>query len=312
MSGVALASNAAAPASGDASPAANPDIETRFKTEKINGIDIFYREAGPKDAPVFLLLHGFPTSSRMFRNLIPMLADKYRVIAPDYPGFGHSATPPRSDFKYTHEHFSDLIDVLLDRLGVNKFAMYLMDFGGPIGYRLLLKYPDRVTGTIVQNTPVFGEPTDGEFWTPLLAYWEDGSAESRTKVRRIISPESIRDQYVVGTRDPSLIDPDNWTLDSALIARPEVDEIMLDLLYDIRNNRKTVGEARKFFGQHQDRVMIATGANDALFPGASMRPPAEMTGIEFHAIDSGHFALEDKCVEIGNLTRAYLAKVMPA
>jgi pimeloyl-ACP methyl ester carboxylesterase len=241
-----------------------------------------------------------------------MLADKYRVIAPDYPAFGHSAAPSRKSFAYTHEHFSDVIDVLLDKLSVKRFAMYLMDFGGPIGYRLMLKYPDRVSGTIVQNTPVFGEPTDGDFWTPMLAYWKDGSAKSREKVRRILSPESIRDQYIVGTKDPSLIDPDNWTLDSALIARPGVDEIMLDLLYDIRNNRKTVGEARKFFGEHQDRVMIATGANDALFPGASMRPPVEMPGIEFHAIDSGHFALEDRYLEIGNLSRNFLAKVMPS
>jgi pimeloyl-ACP methyl ester carboxylesterase len=198
----------------------------------------------------------------MFRNLMPLLADRYRVIAADYPAFGHSAAPSRDSFRYTHEHFSEVIEALLDRLSVNQYAIYLMDFGGPIGYRLMLKKPDKVPDVIVQNTPVFGEPTDGEYWIPLLAYWKDESASGRSGARKIISPESIRDQYIVGTKDPTLIGPDNCTLDS----RPGIDEIMLDLLYDIRNNRETVSNARKFFGQHQDRVMIVTGANDALFP----------------------------------------------
>lgn len=302
---------AAQPVSDTDTASKKSDIRVRFKSENIDGVDIFYREAGPEDAPVFLLLHGFPTSSRMFRNFMPLFADKYRVIAPDYPAFGHSATPTRETYKYTHEHFSRTIEVLLDRIGVQNYAMYLMDFGGPIGYRLMLKYPERVKGVIAQNTPVFGEPTDGDFWIPLLAYWKDGSASNRAGARKIISPDSIRDQYVVGTKDPSLIDPDNWTLDSALIARQGVDEIMLDLLYDIRNNRETVAQAKAYFTKNQNRVMIVTGANDALFPGESMRPPVELTGVEFHSIDSGHFALEDRCVEIAAVCENYLAKVMP-
>ncbi len=288
------------------------DTQAHYRTIDVDGLDIFYRDAGPREAPVVLLLHGFPTSSRMFRNLIPMLADTYRVIAPDYPGFGHSATPSRAAFAYTHAHISEVMDALLDKLEIKRFAMYLMDFGGPIGYRLMLKYPDRVTGVVVQNTPVFGEPIDGAAWATLLAYWKDGSAAHRNAVRANLSPEAVRHQYLAGTRDPSLIDPDSWTTDSALLARPGVDEIMLDLLYDITNNRPTVAEARRFFGAHQHRVMIATGANDLLFPGAAMQPPADMPDIEFHAINSGHFALEDKCAEIGALTRDFLARVMPA
>jgi pimeloyl-ACP methyl ester carboxylesterase len=286
--------------------------ETRYRTIDVGGLQIFYREAGPAAAPVVLLLHGFPTSSRMFRNFIPILAEKYRVIAPDYPAFGHSAVPSRSDFNYTHAHLSEVMEALIEKLGITRFAMYVMDFGGPVGYRLMLKYPDRVTGVVIQNTPAFGEPIEGPLWAAELAYWKDGSSEHRDAVRFKLTPEAVRNQYVAGTREPSLIDPDNWTIDSALLARPGVDEIMLDLLYDIRNNRQTVADARQFFKAHQRRVMIATGVNDPLFPGASMKPPADMPEIEFHPIDSGHFALEDHCAEIGALTRDFLARVMPA
>jgi pimeloyl-ACP methyl ester carboxylesterase len=286
--------------------------ETRYRTIDVGGLEIFYREAGPAAAPVVLLLHGFPTSSRMFRNLIPMLADKYRVVAPDYPAFGHSAVPSRSDFQYTHAHLSEVVEALIDKLGVTRFAMYVMDFGGPIGYRLMLKHPDRITGVVIQNTPAFGEPINGPLWATELAYWKDGSSAHRDAVRSKLTPDAVRNQYVAGTREPSLIDPDSWTIDSALLARPGVDEIMLDLLYDIRNNRQTVADARQFFKAHQSQVMIATGVNDPLFPGASMKPPADMPEIEFHPIDSGHFALEDHCAEIGSLTRGFLGRVMPA
>ena len=204
----------AVPAPGEA-PA-----ETRYRTIDVGGLQIFYREAGPVGAPVLLLLHGFPTSSRMFRNLIPMLADRYRVIAPDYRAFGHSAVPSRADFHYTHAHLSEVVEALLEKLGVTRFAMYVMEFGGPIGYRLMLKYPDRVTGVVVQNAPTFGEPTDGPLWAAELAYWKDGSSAHRDAVRSKLTAEAVRNQYVVGTRDPSLIDPDNWTIDSALLAPP--------------------------------------------------------------------------------------------
>jgi pimeloyl-ACP methyl ester carboxylesterase len=286
-------------------------VETRYRTIDVSGLKIFYREAGSAAAPVVLLLHGFPTSSRMFRNLMPMLADRYRVIAPDYPAFGHSTVPSRGDFHYTHAHLSEVVEALIEKLGVTRFAMYVMDFGGPIGYRLMLKYPRRVAGVIVQNAPAFGEPGDGPLWATELAYWKDGSPAHREAVRSKLEPDAVRNQYVAGTREPSLIDPDNWTIDSALLARPGVDEIMLDLLYDIRNNRQTVADARQFFKAHQHQVMIATGVNDPLFPGASMKPPADVPDIEFHSIDSGHFALEDHCAEIGSLTRGFLARVMP-
>jgi pimeloyl-ACP methyl ester carboxylesterase len=318
LGGCLLASGLAASARGVA-PATLPVLpphgealaETRYRTIDVGGLKIFYREAGPAGAPVVLLLHGFPTSSRMFRNLIPMLADKYRVIAPDYPAFGHSAVPSRAKFHYTHAHLSEVVEALIEKLGVTRFAMYVMDFGGPIGYRLMLKYPRRVAGVVVQNAPAFGEPGDGLLWATELEYWKDGSSAHRDAVRSKLTPDAVRNQYVAGTREPSLIDPDNWTIDSALLARPGVDEIMLDLLYDIRNNRQTVADARQFFKAHPGQVMIATGVNDPLFPGATVKPPADMTEIEFHPIDSGHFALEDHCAEIGSLTRGFLARVMP-
>jgi pimeloyl-ACP methyl ester carboxylesterase len=162
----------------------------------------------------------------MFRNLIPMLSDKYRAIAPDYPGFGHSAVPSRAEFPYTHAHLSQLVEALLEKLGVTRFAMYVMDFGGSIGYRLMLKYPDRVAGVVVQNTPAFGEPISGSLWATELAYWKDGSPAHREAVRSKLTPEAVRNQYLAGTREPSLIDPENWTIDSALLGRPGVDEIM--------------------------------------------------------------------------------------
>jgi pimeloyl-ACP methyl ester carboxylesterase len=319
LGGGILAASLSASARG-ATPPESPAVaaphealaETRYRTIDVGGLTIFYREAGPAAAPVVLLLHGFPTSSRMFRNLMPMLADQYRVIAPDYPAFGHSAVPSRADFHYTHAHLSDVVKSLIEKLGITRFALYVMDFGGPIGYRVMLRHPERVTGVVVQNAPAFGEPGDGPLWATELAYWKDGSSAHRDAVRSKLTPEAVRNQYLAGTRDPSRIDPDNWTIDSALLARPGVDEIMLDLLYDIRNNRRTVADARQFFKAHPGQVMIATGVNDPLFPGASVKPPADMPEIEFHPIDSGHFALEDHCAEIGSLTRGFLRRVMPA
>jgi pimeloyl-ACP methyl ester carboxylesterase len=319
MGGAAVAARLSASARGATSPrsptALAPGLalpETRYRTIDVNALEIFYREAGAAAAPVVLLLHGFPSSSRMFRNLIPMLADRYRVIAPDYPAFGHSSVPPRSEFHYTHTHLSEVVEAFIEKLQISRFAMYVMDFGGPIGYRLMLKFPDRVMGVVIQNAPAFGEITEGPLWAAELAYWKDGSSAHRDAVRPKLTPDSVRNQYVTGVRDPSLIDPDNWTIDSALLARPGVDEIMLDLLYDIRNNRQTVASARQFFETHQRKVMIASGINDPLFPGAAVKPPANTPEIEFHPIDSGHFALEDHCTEIGTLTRAFLQRVMPA
>ena len=209
---------------------------TRYRTATVDGVGVFYREAGPPDAPVVVLLHGFPSSSRMFRDLIPRLSDAYHVIAPDYPGFGHSAVPDRADFAYTFDHLAEITGQLLDQLGVRRFALYVMDFGAPIGFRLVLRHPERLTALVAQNAPLYPEEPRG-WWATLGRYWADGSPEHREASRAYLAPEGIRAQYLSGVKDPSLVDPDNWTIDTALIDRPGVGEIMLDLLYDIRAQR---------------------------------------------------------------------------
>lgn len=282
---------------------------THCRTATVDDVDVFYRESGLARDPLVVLLHGYPTSSRMYRGLIPILARRYHVIAPDYPAFGHSAVPPRDSFGYTHEHLAHVMDGLLTQLGAEPFALYMMDFGGPIGYRLMLEHQDRFIGAILQNTPIFGEPTDTPFWDDLKPYWKDDTPENRERARKLTTSEDIRYQYVSGVADPTRLDPDSWTVDSALMARPGVEDIMLDLLHDIHSNGSTVAAAQQYFSDNQHKVVIATGYNDPLFPGEVMKPPAELKDIEYHAIDSGHFALEDKSAEIGSLALDFLDRV---
>lgn len=287
-------------------------MATHYRTATVKGVEIFYREAGPADAPTVVMLHGYPTSSRMYRGLIPMLSDRYRVIAPDYPGFGQSAAPDRSSFDYTHEHLSEAIDDLLDALGVGTFGLYLMDFGGPIGYRIMQARAREFRGVVLQNTPAFGEAASGASWEPLGAYWQDGSVAHREALRATLTLEGYKRQYLDGVQDPTLIDPEGWTIDYALMMRPGVQDIMLDLLYDIRSNGAVVSGAQPFLKANQRRVMVATGVDDPLFPGATMRPPADMPDIEFHGVRSGHFALEDRLDEIGRHTRVFFDRTLGA
>ena len=285
---------------------------THYRTAMIDGLNIFYREAGPKDAPVLLLLHGYPSSSRMFRNLIPQLADAYHVIAPDYPAFGHSDTPDRAQFTYSFDHIAEIIDDLLDALGVRRFAPYMMDFGAPVGFRLALKHPEAVWAIVAQNGPLYDDDGGEEFFATMADFWRDGSEEHRNAVRGFLTPESTRAQYLGGVADPSLLDPDSWLVDQALLDRPGVDEIMLDYLYDIRNRVSTIDAVREFLRTHHPPALIATGANDALFPEANMRHYLDdLPDAEFHALDTGHFALEDKSDEIAGLMRDFLNRARP-
>jgi pimeloyl-ACP methyl ester carboxylesterase len=285
---------------------------THYRTATIDGLNIFYREAGPTDGPAVLLLHGYPSSSRMFRNLIPQLADTYHVIAPDYPAFGHSDTPARAQFTYSFDRIAEVIDDLLDELGVRRFALYMMDFGAPVGFRLALKHPDAVSAIVAQNGPLYDEDGGEEFFAMLADYWQDGSDEHRNAVRGFLTLESTRDQYLAGVADPSLLDPDSWLIDQALLDRPGVDEIMLDYFYDIRNRVSTIGPVREYLRSHQPPTLIATGANDPLFPEANMRHYLDdLPDAEFHALDTGHFALEDKGDEIAALMRDFLERALP-
>ena len=221
-----------------------------YRTAKVDGVDVFYRAAGPKDAPAVLLLHGFPTSSHMFRNLIPALADRYHVIAPDYPGFGESAAPDHKAFAYTFAHYADIVDGLLAQLGVGSYAIYLMDYGAPVGYRLALKHPDRVTALIVQNGNAYEEGLKA-FWDPIKAYWADGSEAHRDALSFLVAPETTKFQYVDGVADVSRIDPDNWSHDQRLLDRPGNKDIQLDLFLDYGTNVPLYPQFQAFFRETQ-------------------------------------------------------------
>lgn len=279
---------------------------THYRTLKVDGIDIFYREAGPVDAPTVVLLHGFPTSSRMFRNLIPKLADRYHVIAPDYPGFGQSGAPDRKDFKYTFARFAELMDGLLNQLGAKRYALYVQDYGAPVGYRLALRHPERVTALVVQNGNAYDEGLK-EFWNPLKAYWADGSKQHRKALRAGLTPAATKSQYVGGVRDASRIDPDNWVHDQALLDRPGIDEIMLDLFKDYGTNVALYPQFQAFFRERRPPTLIVWGQNDVIFPADGARPYLrDLPDAEFHLLDTGHFALEDKGDEIAKLMHDFL------
>jgi pimeloyl-ACP methyl ester carboxylesterase len=286
-----------------------PGVEstvTHYRTTKVDGVSIFYREAGPANAPVVVLLHGFPTSSHMFRNLIPQLADRYHLIAPDYPGFGQSGTPGRNEFNYGFAHFAELLDGLLSQLGATRYALYVQDYGAPVGYRLALRHPDRVSALIVQNGNAYEEGLKA-FWDPIKAYWSDGSTEHREALRAALTAAATRSQYVDGVRDPSRIDPDNWVLDQALLDRPGIDEIMLDLFKDYGSNVALYPQFQDFFRTRRPPTLIVWGRNDAIFPAEGARPYLrDLPDAELHLLDTGHFALEDKGDEIASLIHDFL------
>jgi pimeloyl-ACP methyl ester carboxylesterase len=281
---------------------------TYHRTKTVDGIKIFYREAGPKDAPVVLLLHGFPTSSHMYRNLIPALADRYHVIAPDYPGYGQSDMPDRAKFAYTFDRFGLLVDGLLDQLGVTNYAMYVMDYGAPVGWRLALKHPERITGLIVQNGNAYDEGLK-EFWNPIKKYWADGSDASRKALLTLVTPETTKFQYTDGMSDVSRIAPDNWVQDQALLDRPGNADIQMDLFYDYRTNLPLYPQVQAYFRKHKPPTLIVWGKNDKIFPADGAYPyKRDLPEVEFHLIDSGHFALEDRFDEMVPLIRDFLGR----
>jgi pimeloyl-ACP methyl ester carboxylesterase len=292
-------------ASTAAAPARTYPV-THHRTAKIDGVNIFYREAGPGEGSAVVLLHGFPTSSHMFRNLIPALADRYHVIAPDYPGYGQSDAPDRTTFAYTFDRFGELVDRLLDQLGVTSYAMYVMDYGAPVGWRLALKHPDRITGLIVQNGNAYGEGLKA-FWDPIKKYWDDNAEDSRNALRKLFTLETTRFQYTDGVSDASRISPDNWTHDQPLLDRPGNNDIQLDLFYDYRTNLPLYSKVQEWLRQHQPPTLIVWGKNDIIFPADGAHPyKRDLSDLEFHLIDTGHFVLEDKADEVIPLIRDFL------
>jgi len=281
---------------------------THHRTTKVDGVNIFYREAGPAQAPVVLLLHGFPTSSHMFRNLIPALADRYRVIAPDYPGYGQSDMPNRAKFGYTFDRFAELVDGLLDQLGVRRYAMYVMDYGAPVGWRLALKHPERVTGLIVQNGNAYNEGLE-QFWDPIKAYWRTKGSTEREAIRWLTSIKATKWQYTNGVKDASLVSPDTWTVDQAFLDRPGNAEIQLDLFYDYRTNIPLYPQWQAYFRERKPPMLVVWGKNDAIFVAAGAAPyQRDIPNAEVHLLDTGHFALETHGLEIAKLIREFLGR----
>ncbi|MGF6768491.1 pimeloyl-ACP methyl ester carboxylesterase [Paraburkholderia sp. GAS199] len=280
----------------------------RYKYEKIDGLNVFYREAGPMDGPVVLLLHGFPTSSHMFRNLIPILATKYHVIAPDYPGFGQSDAPAHNEFAYGFQQYANMIDELLNRLAIDRFSMYVMDYGAPVGYRLALKGPERVTALIVQNGNAYVEGLR-EFWIPIKAYWADRSTSNREALRSLLTIETTIFQYTDGVADVSRISPDNWVHDQVLLDRPGNDEIQMDLFLDYGTNIPLYPEFQAFFRHYNPPTIIVWGENDKIFPAEGAHPYLrDLPRAEMHLFNTGHFALEDKLDEIAPLLLDFLGR----
>ena len=292
------------------SVSAQQSVKVLYKTVKVGDLEIFYREAGPKDAPVVLLLHGSPASSHMFRNLIPALADEYHVIAPDYPGYGHSSMPPHDKFKYTFDNLADVMDQFTEKVGLTRYALYVQDYGAPVGYRLAVKHPERVTAIVVQNGNAYDEGLDNDFWKPLKAYWKDpDSKEKRDALRGFLTYKATKWQYTDGATDPELVSPDGPDDDQFLLDRPGNDEIQLDLFLSYGSNPPLYPKWQAYFREHQPPVLIVWGKNDKIFPAAGAETyKRDLKNLEFHLLDAGHFALETNGDEIAGLMREFLRK----
>ena len=267
--------------------------QTLHKTINIDGVEIFYREAGPADAPTILLLHGFPTSSHMFRNLIPALSDKYHVVAPDYPGFGNSAQPAMEAFDYTFDNLAKVMERFVAALGIEKYSLYLMDYGAPIGFRLAAKHPDQVQALIVQNGNAYDEGLR-EFWDPIRVYWKERTPKNAEPLAGFISHDGVKWQYTHGVRNVQTISPDNWNVDLRHLTREGNPAIQLALFYDYQNNVPHYPEWQAYFRKHQPPTLIVWGKNDHIFPAEGAYPyKRDLKNLEFHLLDTGHFALEE-------------------
>ena len=279
-----------------------------YRTVGIEGLDIFYREAGSKGAPNVLLLHGFPTSSHMFRNLIPALADNYHVIAPDYPGYGNSSMPKVGEFEYTFDRFADIVEKLTEKLGLETYSIYLMDYGAPVGFRLAVRHPERVETLIVQNGNAYAEGLR-DFWEPLRAYWTQRTTENGDALRKLLTLEATKWQYTHGTREAETISPDNWIIDQRLLDREGNQEIQLAMFYDYGSNPGRYAKWQEYLRKHRPPTLIVWGKNDHIFPAEGAHPyERDLKNLEFHLLDTGHFALEEDGDTIAKLIRGFLAR----
>ncbi|MGH4034410.1 alpha/beta fold hydrolase [Actinomycetota bacterium Odt1-20B] len=285
--------------------------QVHHRTATVRGHEVFYREAGPADAPVLLLLHGFPTSSHMFRDLLPKLAHPLRVIAPDHIGFGRSATPSAAAFRYTFAELAEMTAEFTEALGLDRFALYVQDYGAPIGLRLALAHPERVTAIVTQNGNAYEEGLGAEAWAPVLAYIEEPNEKTAAPVREIRSLEGIKWQYETGVpeRDRSLLSPDAWHHDAALMARAGQDEIQLSLIGDYGSNIALYPDFQAYFRASQVPVLAVWGAGDQVFvPEGALAFRRDLPDAEVHLLPTGHFALETHAPQIAALIDDFLAR----
>ncbi len=278
-----------------------------YRRVEVDGLNIFYREAGRADAPTLLLLHGFPTAGHMFRDLIPLLADNFRLIAPDLPGFGQSDMPPRHAFKYTFENLAETIDRFTEIIGLKRFAIYIFDYGAPVGLRLALKHPERITAIVSQDGNAYDEGLS-EGWQPIRAYWEDPSQANREALRTFLAPETTVWQYTHGVPDATVVSPDGYSLDNFYLARPGADEVQLDLFGDYKSNVALYPAFQEYFRTHKPRLLAVWGKNDPFFlPAGAEAFKRDIPEAVVGFLDTGHFALETHASEIATAIRDFLA-----
>jgi len=284
-------------------------IPTQHKFIKIDDLDIFYREAGSKNSPTILLLHGFPTSSHMFRNLIPALADKFHLIAPDYPGFGASSMPLLGEFEYSFDNLTNTIEKFITQLGLKKYFLYVMDYGAPVGYRLASQHPERIQGLIVQNGNAYEEGLR-DFWEPIKAYWKDKTPENAKVLEdNILTLEATKWQYTNGVRNQQAIASDNWFHDQYLMDRPGNKEIQLELFYSYGTNPPLYPKWQEYFRKQQPPTLLVWGKGDYIFPEEGAHPyKRDLENIDFHILDTGHFALEEDLDFIATHMRDFIDK----
>jgi pimeloyl-ACP methyl ester carboxylesterase len=284
-----------------------------YRKTNVEELEIFYREAGPRDAPAVLLLHGFPSSSHMFRNLIPLLAGTYHVIAPDFPGYGESSAPSVIDFDYSFERFATVTEKFTEKLALSSYALYLSDIGASVGFHLAVKHPERVTAMIVQNADAHVEAINKEFLkTGLLDYWGDRSQKNaRVLLDWLLTIEGTKWHYLHGASDPSKISPDNWVIDQAYQDRPGNKDIQLSILYNAKRNLHAYADWQEYFREQQPPMLITWGKNDGIFTieGAELYK-RELPKAELHLLDTGHFALEEEVDRIGSLMLEFLDRTV--
>jgi len=280
----------------------------KYRTVEVDTLKVFYREAGAPDAPKLLLLHGFPSAGHMFRDLIPLLADRFHLIAPDLPGFGQSDMPARSQFKYTFDNIARLIDRFTEVVGFVRFALYVFDYGAPTGFRLAMWHPERITAIISQNGNAYKEGlSDG--WNPIRAYWEDPSAANRNALRTFLAPETTRWQYTQGVPDSACVSPDGMSLDNFYLARAGADEVQLDLFGDYKSNVSLYPAFQEYFRAHKPPLLAVWGKHDPFFlPAGASAFKADIPRADVRFFDTGHFALETHAEPIALAIREFLSR----